>query len=91
MSDMMHGRPMSGSLMGLQFTSKVAPSFDGVTSWCAVEQAIAEWSDITTLTPEQWAPSLKARLAGDASIYKPLLERQRLIGPNEGVAYFNND
>ena len=30
----------------------------------------------------------KARLVGEASAYKPLLERERLKNPNEGVDYF---
>ena len=36
---------------GLQFTPKVAPSFDGTTSWFAYEEAIDDWLDITPLTP----------------------------------------
>ena len=56
---------------GLQFTSKVAPSFDGRISWFAFEEAIYDWLDSTTLTPDKWAPSLKSRLVGDASIYIP--------------------
>ena len=38
--------------------------------------------------PDKWAPSLKARLVGDASIYKPLLDRDMLKGPNDGVDHF---
>ena len=37
---------------GLQFTTKVAPSFDGVISWFAYEEAVDDWLDITTLAPE---------------------------------------
>ena len=33
---------------------------------------------------------MKTRLVGEASIYKPLLDRERLRGPNEGVYYFKN-
>ena len=76
---------------GLQFTPKVAPSFDGRISWFAFEEAIDDWLEITTLTPERWAPSLKSRLAGDASIYKPLLDRDRLKDPNDGLEYFKNE
>ena len=61
---------------GLQFTPKVAPSFDGRISWFAFEEAIDDWLDIATLAPDKWAPSVKARLVGDASIYKPLLDRE---------------
>ena len=70
---------------GLHFTPKVAPSFDGRISWFAYEEAIDDWLDITTLTPDTWAPSLKARLVGDASIYKPLLDQESLRDPNDGV------
>ena len=38
---------------GLQFTPKVAPSFDGRTSWFANAEAIDDWFDIATLTPEE--------------------------------------
>ena len=59
--------------------------------WFAFEEAIHDWLDITTLTPEKWAPSLKARLVGDASIYAPLLGRERFKDPNDGVDYFQNE
>ena len=68
---------------GLHFTPKVAPSFDGRMSGFAYEEAIDCWLDITTLAPDKWAPSLKARLVGDASIYKPLLDRDMLKDPND--------
>ena len=63
---------------GLHVTPKVAPSFDGRTSWFAYEEAIDYWLDITTLALDKWAPSLKAILVGDASIYKLLLDRESL-------------
>ena len=68
---------------GIQFTPKVAPSVAGRISWFAFEEAIDGWLDIATLTPERWAPSLKARLVGYASIYKPLVDREILRDPNE--------
>ncbi len=67
----MHGQLMSGILRVGILPPKVAPSFDGRVSWFAFEEAIDDWLDITTLAPDKWAPSLKARLVGDASIYKP--------------------
>ena len=74
---------------GIKFTPKVAPSFDGRISWFAFEEAIYDWLDITTLAPDKWAPSLKAILVGDASIYKPLFfDRETLRDPNDGVEYF---
>ena len=36
------------------------------------------------------APNLNARLVGDASIYKPRLDKELLRDPNEGVDYFNH-
>ena len=79
------------SPQGLQFTQKVAPSFDGRISWFAFEEAIDDWLDIATLPAGKWAPRLKARLSGDASISKPLLDREKLRDPNEGVDYFKNE
>ena len=76
---------------GIQFTPKVAPSFDGRISWFAFEEAIDDWLDITTLAPDNLGPSLKARLVGDASIYKPLFDQERLRDPNDGVDYFKNE
>ena len=63
---------------GLQFTPKVAPACDGRLPWFALEEAIDDSLDSTTLTPEKWAPSLKSRLVGDAGMYKPLSARERL-------------
>ena len=73
---------------GLHCTPNVAPSFDGRNSWFAYEEAIYDWLDITTLAPDKWAPSLMAILAGHASIYKPLLDRESLRDPNDGVDDF---
>ena len=87
----MHGQLMSGSLRVYILPPKVAVSFDGRISWFAVEEAIDDWLYITTLAPDKWAPSLKAILVGDASIYKPLLDRERLRDPNDGVDYFKHE
>ena len=46
---------------GLQLTQKVAPSFDGGTSWFAYEEAIGDWLDITTLTPEEEGTKPKSK------------------------------
>ena len=63
-------------------------SIDEHISWFAFVEAIFDWLDITTWTQGKWAPTLKARLVGGASIYKPHLDRERLRDPNEGVDYF---
>ena len=75
---------------GLQSTPKIPPSFDGRSSWFAYEEAVDDWVGITTLDPERQGPSLKNRLIGDASVYKPLLDRDRLRDPNDGVRYFKD-
>ena len=61
-----------------QSTPKIPPGFDGRSSWFAFEEAVDDWVDITTLSPEKQGPSLKNRLYGDASVYKPLLDRDLL-------------
>ena len=73
---------------GLQSTPKIPPSFDGRSSWFSYEEAVDDWVDITTLTPEKLGPSLKNRLVGDAAVYKPLLDRDLLRDPVIGVRYF---
>ena len=73
---------------GLQSTPKIPPSFDGRSSWFSYEEAIDDWVDITTLDQEKQGPSLKNRLVGDAAVYKPLLDRDLLRDPDNGVRYF---
>ena len=73
---------------GLQSTPKIPPSFDGRSSWFAYEEALDDWVDITTLAQEKLGPSLNNRLVGDAAVYKPLLDRDRLRDPEHGVGYF---
>ena len=75
---------------GLQSTPKIPPSFDGRSSWFAYEEAVDDWVDITTLDPDKMGPSLKNRLVGDAAVYKPLLDRELLRDPANGVSYFKN-
>ena len=69
-------------------TTKVAPAYDGRTSFFAFEDAIDDWCDITELEPEKRGPALRNRLEGDAQQYKRLLDRELLRDPYEGVAYF---
>ena len=75
---------------GLQSTPKIPPSVDGRSPWFAYEEAVDDWIDITTLDPEKLGPSLKNRLVGDAAVYKPLLDRDLLRDPANGVSYFKN-
>ena len=74
--------------MTQQMTTKVAPAYDGRTSFFAFEDAIDNWCDITELEPEKRGPALRNRLEGEAQQYKRLLDRERLRDPNDGVNYF---
>ena len=74
--------------MTQQMTTKVAPAYDGRTSFFAFEDAIDDWCDITELEPEKRGPALRNRLEGEASQYKRLLNRELLRDPNEGAIYF---
>ena len=71
-----------------QMTTKVAPAYDGRTSFFAFEDVIDDWCDITELEPEKRGPALRSRLEGEASQHKRLLNREVLRDPNEGVNYF---
>ena len=74
--------------MTQQMTTKVAPAYDGRTSFFAFEDAIDDWCDITELELEKLGPALRNRLEGDAQQYKRLLDREMLRDPQEGVNYF---
>ena len=74
--------------MTQQMTTKVAPAYDGRTSFFALEDAIDDWCDITELEPEKRGPALQNRLEGEAQQYKRLLDREMLRDPNDGVNYF---
>ncbi len=80
-----HGLHPTGNA---QMTTKIPPMFNGLTSWFSYEEQIDEWVDITELPPERMAPALRSRLEGDAAIYKPLLDRNLLRDPQNGVDYF---
>ncbi len=71
-----------------QVTPKIPPAYTGKTSWFAYEEAVDDWIDITTLEPSRRGPSLKNRLFEEAAVYKPLLDRERLKDPEDGVQYF---
>ena len=75
---------------GLQLTPKIAPGFDGRISWFAYEEAIDDWLDITVLPDEKLGPSLRNRLYGEAAIYKPYLDRQKLKDPHRWRCLLQN-
>ena len=83
---MRRGNPQTSNIhMTQQMTTKVAPAYDGRTSFFAFEDAIDDWCDITELEAEKRGPALRNRLEGDASQYKRLLDREQLRDPNEGI------
>ena len=63
-------------------TTKVAPAYDGRTSFFAFEDAIDDWCGITGLAAEKRGPALRSRIEGDAAQYKRLLDREMLRDPN---------
>ena len=71
-----------------QVTTKVPPSYNGTTSWFQFEELVDDWVDITELDAEKRGPALRNRLEGDAAVCKPLLDREALRDPEDGVAYF---
>ena len=71
-----------------QTSTKIPPAFNGTTSWFAYEEAIDDWVDIAELDPEKRGPALRNRLEGEAAVYKPLLDRDQLRHPTDGVKYF---
>ena len=73
-----------------QVTTKIPPSFDGRTSWFNYDEATEDWCDLTDLDLEKQGPALKNRLEGEAAVYKPLLDRDLLREPADGVKYFIN-
>ena len=82
---MRRGNPQTTNIhMTQHVTTKVAPAYDGRTSFFAFEDAIDDWCDITELEAEKRCPALRNRLEGDAAQYKRLLDRERLRDPNEG-------
>ena len=74
--------------MTQQMTTKVAPAYDGRTSFFAFEDAIDDWCDITELESEKRGPASRNRLEGEVQQYKRLLDREMLRDPNDGANYF---
>ena len=71
-------------------TTKIPPSYNGRTSWFAYEELIDEWVDLTVINPEKQGPNLRNRLIEDAQMYKPTLDRARLMDADTGVQYFKD-
>ena len=66
---------------------KTPPAFDGHMSWFMYEELVLDWLDLCSLDEKKRGPALKARLIGEAAIFKPMLDREQLIDENNGVQY----
>ncbi len=49
-------------------TNKIAPLFDGRTSWFLYEQQLDEFIDMTTLPADKVGPAIRIRLVGEAAM-----------------------
>ena len=72
---------------GQLMSTKVPPAWNGHGSWFAFEENVMDWLDITVLSEEKHGPALKARMHGDAAIYKTELDRDKLK-TKTGSEYF---
>ena len=69
-------------LSHLGITPKIAPAYDGTTSWLEHEQLVDDWCDIATLDETKRGSSLKTRLSGFSAVQKEALDRDRLCSAN---------
>ena len=56
--------------MTQQLTAKVAPSYNGKTSFFAFKDASDDWCEIADLEPEKHGSALRNKLEGDAAMYR---------------------
>ncbi len=68
------GELPQGALMSV----KVPPGYDGRGSWFAYEELVLDWEDSATLDKKLRGLALKNRVYGDATVYKPMLDRDTL-------------
>ena len=80
--------PAAAVMTYQQVTTKIPRPFAGNTTWFAYEEAIDDWVDVTELDAEKRGPALRNRLEGEAAVYKPLFDRDRLRNAATGVQYF---
>ena len=79
---------VSGDLKpGERFNTKTAPAFNGTERWYIYEELVRDWEDITTIEVEKRGAHLRNRLTGDAVVYKPQMDKEKLKGEG-GVQYF---
>jgi len=79
---------------GERFNVKVPPAFNGVEPWYVYEELVRDWCDITSIEKDKQGPLLRQRLTGEALVYKPQIDKEKLKNANEvsgipqGVKYF---
>ena len=74
----------------IKLTPRIAPTFDGQSSWFEFEDLIDDWVGITTLPQEKLGPSLKNSLVGAAEYYKNMLDNSILRDPDRGIIHFKD-
>ena len=62
-------------------TTKQPPSYDGRVSGSRYEELVDDWVTFTTIDAAKRGPLLKSRLAGDAHMYKAVLQNDLLQDP----------
>ena len=72
---------------GERFNAKTAPAFNGLERWYIFEELVWDWCDITIVDQEKRGPHLRNRLTGDAIVYKPQMDKEKLK-TEDGVKYF---
>ena len=88
MSFMAEAYATSGDLKpGERFNTKTAPSFNGQERWYIFEELVLDWCDITVIDEDKRGAHLRNRLTGDAIVYKPQMDKEKLKGAG-GVKYF---
>ena len=63
---------------GQLMSTKVPPAWDGTGSWFNFEELVMDWQDITVLSEDKQGPALRNRLLGEAAVYTPMLDRDKL-------------
>ena len=78
-----HGTPSMTVVQ--QVNTKIAPMFNGTTSWFYYEEAIDEWLDITEIEVQKQGPAISNRLG--CGHIQTIIDRAKLKEA-DGVDYF---
>ena len=79
---------------GERFNVKIPLAFNGVEPWYIYEEYVRDWCDITSIDKDKQGPLLRERLTGEALVYKPQMDKEKLkkdkevFGIPEGAKYF---